>query len=301
MRRRSVLAVSALFLALVGCRRAASGGAAASDGVSGQALVEQGRFDEAIARVADGTDPDSLYVLGRAWAGKARVAALPTPAPGVAVPAEGLFKPEELTALGFLERAAQARPDHAATQLALAELLAPHALARTAVERDRHRTPVSAPSSGPDASPERVLRCYGDALQADPAGTAAGEALIRFAVAAGRLTEADAAFQELLRRKREDPELLVRYGDFLAGPRGAPDAALARYAQALIWRADDATTRAKMVDIQLRFAEAHLSAREYTSAEARLAEARRIGFAAGSPQAQHMRQLEEALAEVRGR
>ncbi len=125
--------------------------------------------------------------------------------------------------------------------------------------------------------------------------------MIRFAVAAGRLGDADTAFQELLRRKREDPELLVRYGDFLAGPQARPDAALAQYGQALIWRSDDAATRAKMVDIYLRAAAAHVSVREYANAEARLAEARRVGIAPGSPQAAQVRQIEDALGEVRRR
>jgi hypothetical protein len=265
------------------------------------ALVEQGRFDEAITRAGSGSDPDSLYVLGRAWAGKARTAPLPTPAPGTVVPADALFKPEELTALGFFERAVAARPDHAAAQLAIAELLAPHALSRVSADRDRGGSPAPPPAAGPDASPERVLRQYADAMQADPAATESGEALIRFAVAAGRLAEADGAFQELLRRKREDPDLLVRYGDFLAGPRGTPEAALAQYAQALIWRSSDAATRAKMVDIHLRAAAAHLSAQEYAGAEARLGAARRLGFEADSPQANRARELDELIREVRGR
>jgi hypothetical protein len=299
--RSRALAAACALVALAGCQRGPAKGVAAGEAAAATALLEQGRFDEAIARAGSGTDPDSLYVLGCAWAGKARTAPLPTPEPGAVVPAEGLFKPEELTALGFLEKAAAARPDHAATQLAIAELLAPHALARAKAEREGRRSPAVPPATGPDASPERVLRHYADAMQADLAATTAGEALIRFAVAAGRLAEADAAFQELLRRRHEDPDLLVRYGDFLAGPRGTPDAALAQYAQALIWRATDAATRAKMVDIHLRSAAAYLNTQQYTGAEARLAEARRVGIEPGSPQAQQLRQIEERLAEVRGR
>lgn len=302
MSRRRGATACALVLALLACRRGPLGdGSAASQGAAAATLVEQGRFDEAIAHVGEGSDPDSLFVLGQAWAGKARLAPVPTPVPGTVVPAEGIFKPEELTALGFLERAVAARPDHAGALLALAELLAPHALARVAAERDRGLSPAVTAPGAPDVSLERVLRHYVDAMQADPVATAAGEALIRFAVAAGRLGEADAAFQELLRRKREDPELLVRYGDFLAGPRANPDAALAQYAQALIWRSSDAATRAKMADIHLRAAAAHVKTQEYASAEVRLAEARRMGIAPGSPQAENLRQIVEALEEVRGR
>ncbi len=295
------MTASALVLALGACRHDGAVGSGPKRAAAALELVRQGRFDEAIARAGDGTDPESLYVLGRAWAGKARTAPLPTPAPGTAVPPEGLFKPEELTALGFLDRVVAAKPDHAAAQLAIAELLAPHALARVAAERDGSAVPSAAGAGQPDASVERVLRHYSAAMQADPGATDAAEALIRFAIAAGRLSEADAGFQELLRRKREDPDLLVRYGDFLAGPRGEPDAALARYAQALIWRADDAPTRAKMVEIHLEAAAAHLAAQEYVGAEARLQDARRLGIEAGSAQAQRAREIDERLREVRGR
>ena len=113
--------------------------------------------------------------------------------------------------------------------------------------------------------------------------------MIRFATAAGRVSAAEGGFQELVRRRREDPAVLVRYGDFLAGPGGNPDGALAQYAQALIWRPDDTATRLKMADIHLAAASALLVKLQYAAAEVRLRDARRVrggpGLAAGRPPA----------------
>ncbi len=93
----------------------------------------------------------------------------------------------------------------------------------------------------------------------------------------------------------------MRYGDFLAGPMDQPDAALAQYAQALMWRPDDAATRVKVADIHLRAAAGRLQRHEYLPAEARLKEARRAGVDPASPQAARLRELEQALRDVRGR
>jgi len=298
--------VSHAAAAFVAAAVLATGGACRRDGASAKgaggfggplALVEEKKYDEAIAAIGDTSDPEALYVLGRAWAGKASLAPVPAPDPGQTLPP---LKPEELRALGFLERAVAARPDFAAAHLATAELLAPHALA--AVEAQRQSPKGSfAPPVGVDASPERVLRSYADAIQADPSGTRAAEGLVRFATAAGRLAEADAGYQELLKRRREDPGLLVRYGDFLAGPRGNPDGALAQYAQALMWRPDDSSTRLKMAEIYLRAAAGHLTRREYAAAEQRIRDAKRLDFDPASPQGALMRDLEQQLRDIRGR
>jgi tetratricopeptide (TPR) repeat protein len=299
--RTAIAALGLLVLLAPGCRRSGDATKGPDRSSAALALVDQGRYDEAIASVGDGEDPESLYVLGRAWAGKAATAPLPTPVPGEAAPAEGLFKADELTALGFLERAIAARPDHARAQLALAELLAPHALQRAAAEARAGKALPPPPGPGPDASVERVLRAFGDAVQADPSDTTAAEALVRFATSAGRLAEADGAFQELLRRRREDPALMVRYGDFLAGPRASPEAALAQYQQALIWHPDDAATRTKVAGIQVAAAEAHLAEREYLTAEARLKDARRYGADTVPALIPRVRELEQRLREVRSR
>ena len=160
---------------------------------------------------------------------------------------------------------------------------------------------AAAVPGAPEASVEAVLGHFAEALRADTAGTAAAESLVQFATRAGRLAEADAGYQELLRRRREDPGLLVRYGDFLATARGDPAGALAQYAQALIWRPDDAATREKVALIHLRAAAEHLGRHEYASAEARLADARRAAAPAASAAAARLRELEQALRDIRGR
>lgn len=289
MRRERLLAAAGALLLLAGCRRAPEGSTAGDRLAGARALVEERRFDEAIAAVPEEDDPEALYLLGRAWAGKAESAPVPTPAPGVAAAPGSSLKPEEMRALAFFERAVAARPGHAGAHLALAELLAPHALAAVG----------QAGGGGPYV--DRVLRSYGLAIQADPADSAAVESMIRFATRAGRVSEADSAFQELVRRRREDPDALVRYGDFLAGPGANPEGALARYAQALIWRPDDTATRVKMAEIHLATATALLTQRQYMMAEARLRDARRLVADPASPQAARLRDLEGRLREIRGR
>jgi tetratricopeptide (TPR) repeat protein len=291
---RAAVAGALLLLGAPGCRR--GGGASDAGGTDpfaqARTQVEQGRFDEAIAGLGDSGDAEALYLLGRAWAGKAETAPVPTPPPGPPATVGPPLKPEEARALEFFERAVAARPDHAAAHLAVAQLLAPHALA-AAARGD------AAPAGG--ATVDRVLRRFGDAIQADPGGTAAVEAMVLFATRAGRRSDADAGFQELIRRRREDPDLLVRYGDFLAGPGGNPEGALDQYAQALIWRPDDAASRAKMADIHLAAAAAQLAQQQYATAEARLRQARKFVLDPASPQAARLRELEGQLREIRGR
>jgi tetratricopeptide (TPR) repeat protein len=288
-KRLASAAVALALLAAPGCRRGAPASGGGDPLAEPRALLDAGRFDEAIVRLGPGVDPEALYLLGRAWAGKAQSAPVPTPAPGSAAPAGSLLKPEEEQALAFYERATAARPDHAAAHLATAQLLAPHALVGAAV------------GGKVDTGVDRVLRSFGDAIQADSAGIVAVEEMIRFAMAAGRVSAADGGFQELVRRRREDPGLLVRYGDFLAGPAGDADGALARYAQALIWRPDDTATRLKMADIHLAAASALLAKLEYALAEARLRDARRFVVDPASPQAARLRALEGRIRDIRGR
>lgn len=288
-----------LLLACAACvREAGSPGGTAEDPLAeARTLLAERRFDEVLARVAGATDPDSGYLAGRAWAGKAEAAPVPTPAPGAAAPVSRL-KPEEERALAAYERAVAARPAFVDAQLAIAELLAPHALLGAAAGA---RGGPGASARPADPLVERVLRGYGEALQADLAGTRAAEGLIDFATRAGRPGEADAGFQELVRRRREDPALLVRYGDFLAGPAQKPDAALAQYAQALLWRPDDLATKLKMADIHLAAAAELLRNLQYVAAEARLKQARRYAVDPSSAQAARLAELEGRLRDVRGR
>jgi len=296
--RAGRLALAALvLLGAPGCRRDAPAPGGSDPLVESRALVDERRFDDAIARLGESNDPEALYLLGRAWAGKAQAAPVPTPDPGSgsAAPAGSALKPEEERALGYYERATAARPDHAGAHLATARLLAPHALVGAGARA--RGAPVGATA---DTSVDRVLRSFGDAIQADPAGIVAVEEMIRFALAAGRASAAEGGFQELVRRRREDPEVLVRYGDFLAGPAGNADGALARYAQALIWRPDDTATRLKMADIHLAAASALLAKLQYAAAEARLRDARRFVVDPASPQAARLRELEGRIRDIRG-
>jgi tetratricopeptide (TPR) repeat protein len=276
-------------LVVLGCERN-GGGPAAGGGVADEAraLIERGEYDAALARLGDSTDAESLYLLGRAWAGKARLSG---PARGQTL---GL---EEQQALAFLERAVEARPDHARAQLAMAELLAPHALATPAGAGGKDTAPR------PGVTVARVLAAYGAAIQADPADTEAVERLIEFATRAGRAAEVEAGYREWVRRDRENPEVLVRFGDFLAGPGDDPQEALGVYAQALMWRPDDEATRLKIADIHMAAARGYLEADQYAGAEARLREARKyVGSGSGaSPQASRLRALEARLADASGR
>ena len=294
--RLALVAGALVLLSAPGCRRDAPASGGADPFAEPRALVDEGRFDDAIARLGASGDPEGLYLLGRAWAGKAQAAPVPTPAPGSAVPTGAALKPEEEQALAFLERATAARPDHAGAHLETARLLAPRALVAAGARGSGARA-----GGGADAGVDRVLRSFGDAIQADPAGIVAVEELIRFAVAAGNASAAEGGFQELVRRRREDPVVLVRYGDFLAGPGGNPDGALARYAQALIWRPDDQATRLKMAEIHLAAASALLVNLQYAAAEARLRDARRFVVDPASPQAARLRELDGRIRDIRGR
>jgi len=81
--RLAVVGVALALLVAPGCRRGSGGAGAGVADPLGEArsLVEQGRFDEAIARVGRTPGADAQFLLGRAWAGKARSAPAPTPAP----------------------------------------------------------------------------------------------------------------------------------------------------------------------------------------------------------------------------
>ena len=95
--------------------------------------------------------------------------------------------------------------------------------------------------------------------------------------------------------------MLVRFGDFLAGPAGEPEEALGVYAQALMWRPEDVETRLKMADVHLGAASRYIENREYVAAEARLREARRFVVDPASRQARTLRELENTLADLSGR
>ena len=82
-------AVAALLLAVLPACRRDAGPPVGDPLAEARALVEERRFDEAIARLPESDDAEALYLLGRAWAGKAEAAPVPTPPPGTTVSAGG--------------------------------------------------------------------------------------------------------------------------------------------------------------------------------------------------------------------
>jgi len=316
MARRLLITLAAC---LAACRRDAGGPAPAASSPAAveeaRSLIAEGDADGALARLqgAAQTDGEVLFLEGLAWARKAETAPQPTPEPGAAAAAPSVLKPEEVQALAFLERACEARPDLAAAHLAVADLLAPHALRREAQERalatSRPRGParpredaaVSTLAEAPGVSVERVLQAYRRAAQADRTGKPVVEAWIDFARKAGRLDEADTGFQQLLLRDKENAAPFVRYGDFLAVERKDELGAITQYSQALIWQPTLAEARAKIADIYLKQAAGHFALKEYATAQARLSDAKRYVGAGESPQAQQLRQLQAQLAQIRGR
>jgi tetratricopeptide (TPR) repeat protein len=310
--KRGALGALVCLLAIA-CQKGGSEAPAAAGGSLAEArtLVEGGQLDEALARLQSNTEPEALYLQGVAWARKAEKAPIPTPVPGATALPE--WKPEEIRAIDFFERATEARPDLAGAHLALAQILAPHALARAerdasasaaAARRRKGKAPEPLPAvaaEGPDASPERVVREYQRAAQGDPASKAPVEALIDFAARAGRIADAESGYLELLKRVRERPEPFVAYGDFLRDKKQDTDGAIAQYRQALIWRPDDDETRGKIADIYIAQARAHVDAREYATADARLHEAEKYVTDKSSPVGQRLQEQQTFLAQIRGR
>jgi tetratricopeptide (TPR) repeat protein len=270
---------------------AASGGELA--GIKAQ--LASGDADGALQRLAESpsaSGPEGLYLQGAAWAKKSETMPLPTPealppgSPRGAVPVTPELKPEELKAVDFFEKAIAAAPQDARPQLELAQLLAPHALRRHQAQvaaaaaaaarkpvRGRKNEPPPPPPPGPDVSPASVAKAYRAAVQLAPTNKAALDALYAFAVHTDQLDDAEFAVKQAVALDKENPEPLVRYGDFLAEVRKMPDAAIAQYRQALIWKPDDKVVKAKIGQIYLNRGLAHFQQTEWSLAEAAYREA----------------------------
>jgi tetratricopeptide (TPR) repeat protein len=311
-----------LALLLLGCPGREATGPAPPSGpaAEGRRLLESGDLEAAAAKLTEaGEDPEALYDLGRVWAKKAEAAPLPTPPPppspvppGWEPPPAPEFKHEELQAVGFFQRAIAARPDHGPAQLALAQLVAPHAIRqheRVAEakhppgRRGRKAAPPPQPDlGGVDVSPARVVRSFEAAVQVSPPLEGALEGLIRFADRVGDLDATDRAHREVIKRagpNRESAEPLVRYGDFLRGVRKDPAAAIEQYRQALIWRPDDDATRGKLADIFIDEGIANYEKQQYATAEARFTDAARFLTDQTSPEAVKVREYRAKLAAIR--
>jgi hypothetical protein len=297
-----------LALLAAGCDRRPAPAPAPSRSALDEArdLIAAGQPDAALARLQGDKGPASLLLQAKAWSRKTPAGA-PTPAP----PAPGKrpepapeFHPEELQALQLVEQAVAADAQSAEAQLALADLLAPHALRRAELEKEaaKRRRPVPTPAPEvPDFSPGRVVAAYQAAAEIDKRGTGPVVALIEFAARAGKLEVADEACQQYVARQREKPEPYIRYGDFLAADKADPEGAITQYRQALIWRSNDDATRTKIADIYIQEGIASFQRREFATAQARFEAARPWVVAAGSPQAKVLSEYGARLAEMRGR
>lgn len=282
-------------------------------------LLEQGQADAALAALQSApAGAESLYLQGAAWMKKAETAPLPTPPPvpsplprGYTPQAAPEFKEAELQALSLFEQAVAAEPNHARAHQAVADLLAPHTIRRAELQKATaapsrphgrrgkpEPPPTVAPVEGTDASAERVIREYRLAMTADPTGKAPVEGLIAFCDRTARATEAEAAFEELLKRDREKPEPYARYGDFLRA-RHNFEGAIGQYRQALMWRADDQDTKTKIGEIYIAMAQEHLGRQEYGAAEERLREAAKWVKDKASPAGVKLQAALDELAQIR--
>lgn len=280
-----------------------------------KALLDQGQLEAALAKLeAAGQDPEGLYLQGRIWANKAESAPAPLPPVpteplprGAQPPAAPEFKAEELTAVELFERALAAEPTRAEARLALARLLTPHALRRHDLEREaaarkkgaRRGQPAPESQAAVDFSADRVVRELEAAVRDEKQGFIAVEALIEFATRVGRVEAADAGFQELLRRLREKPEPMVRYGDFLLNVKRDSQAAIDQYRQALIWKPDQDAVRTKIADIYLAQAAGYLAAQQWGSADGQLHEAAKYITDKSSSQAAALDTYREKLRSIR--
>jgi tetratricopeptide (TPR) repeat protein len=125
------------------------------------------------------------------------------------------------------------------------------------------------------------------------------EQLYQFATRVGRMDDAQWALEELLKRQKEKPEPLVRYGDFLRDQKKDPRAAIERYREALIWRPDDAETLAKIADIYIGEGIEFYGKNQWAVAQARLQEAQKYVKNPNSPQGLKIKDYLGKLAAIR--
>lgn len=317
--------LSAVVLVTPACKKEGAEPSAAPAPVGpvaeGRRLLEQGQLDAALARLQDaGSDPEASYLQGRVWAKKAETAPLPTPAPlttplprGASAPAAPEFKDEELRAIAAYEKAVAARPELGEAHLALAELLAPHAIRQldrqrtAAAPRGRRRGKADPPppaaagatsSGGVEFGPDRVVGEYSAAARTPQVARAAADGLIAFGTRTGRLDAAESGFRQLLELVKEKPEPFIQYGNFLLEQKGDGDAAIEQYRQALIWKSDDEATRLRIADIYLGRGAEHFGKQHFALADEAFKQAAKW-VAPGSPQEQQLRSYQRQLLEIR--
>jgi tetratricopeptide (TPR) repeat protein len=263
--------------------------------------------------------PNPSYDEGVEWARKAETAPLPTPPPlaaplpkGAVPPPAPEFKPEEIQAVSSFERAIAASPDDPRPHLALARLLAPHAVHRQEAEEQAawrkpargKKAPPPPPTPDPggvDFSVDRIVRAYEAAIEKDPVARAPVEALVDFAVRVKRLDAAEAALQELVKRVKESPEPFLRFADFMLTVKKDPEGAIEQYRQALIWSPDDEATRAKVAGIYIDMGAEAYAKKQYAIAQSRFVDAAKYVTDKSSPQGLKVQDYMARLREIRGR
>ena len=291
--------------------------AALAAACQGRAPVGSG---EGGAAGAAGTQANPAYDQGMEWVRKAETAPLPTPPPllsplpkGAVPPPAPEFKPEEIQAVSLFEKAIAERPNDPRPHLALAELLAPHAVHRreqleqaTWKKKPARGKPTPPPPPAPDAggvdySVERIVREYRAAIEDDPKSPAPVEALVSFAVNVQELDAAEGALQELVKRVKESPEPFRRYGDFMLNVKKDQEGAIEQYRQALIWKADDEATRSKVAGIYIDMGSAAYAQKQYAIAQSRFNDAAKYVTDKASPQGLRLQDYQARLREIRSR
>jgi hypothetical protein len=254
---------------------------------------------------------DPRVAQARALLQRAETVPLPTPEPPPSPLPRGWtpapapeFKPEEVEAIRLLEAAAAASAGRPEAHEMLARILEPRAIRaherEAAARASRKKAPPAPPAQGVDASPARVAREWRAAIEASPVAGDQIDALMRFATAVGDKDAIEWAHQETIRRGKENAsaEPLAAYGDFLLASRKDPIAAAEQYRNALLWSPEDAAVKAKLADVYLALARAHLERQEFAAAESRVEEAAKYA-APGSEQARAVAGYRERLSAIR--
>jgi len=302
---RRALSATALLILTSGCDKlplpgkkdpapsAAPVAAAPRPIADGKALMDQGQFDAALAKLQElPDDPVGLYYQGLIHV--RRGAATPMPEAG--------FRDEDKLAAQCFEKAIAAKPEFAGAHFALAEMLFPYAQRRHAApaagKRRGPKPPTPAPDD-PDASPERIARAYQAAVANDKTSKASLDALLRFSKEMKRPEAAEPVYLEMLARDKESAEPHVAYGDFLVNEKKDRLKAIEQYQLALVWKPQDLAPKEKICQIYVDWAAEHFAKDENANADARLRDAQKNLPSPDSPQAQRIRELQAKLAARR--
>ena len=299
--RRSRAAALLLLLLGAGCggRDGSDAGAAADPLAEARGLLAERRYDDVLARVGEAADPDAAYLAGRAWAGKAESAPVPTPAPGVA----GGERSAQAGRRARRSRFTSAPSPRAPTSWT------PRSHSRSCWRRTRWRPWRALPGRRPGRRP-RAARPARRARAAELRRRAAGRpGRHQGGRGPDRLRDPRRAPGGGRRRlpgaragggARTRPCSCATGTSWPARP-ASPRRRSRQYAQALIWKPADDATKLKMAEIHLAAAAVHLRDLQYVAAEARLKDARRYTVDPASPQAARLAELEGRVREVRGR